>query len=70
MRLLNLVKNTKLLTVLLSVLLVSLSGCDSKDDRGTDLYEFMVDGTPLECISIGHGKSCNWAKYNKLKEAN
>ena len=69
-------KNSKLLIVLLSVLLVSLSGCNndrvkiSKNNSGTDLHEFMVDGVLLECISIGHGKSCNWEKYNKLKKAN
>ncbi len=65
----------QLLAVLLSTLLVSLSGCNSdrvkisKSNSGTDLYEFTVDGTPLECISIGHGKSCNWEKYNQLKKA-
>jgi len=69
-------KNNKLLIVLLSVLLVSLSGCKSDrvkistNDNETDLYVFTVQGKPLECISIGHGKSCNWEKYNKLKKAN
>ena len=69
-------KNGKLLIVLLSVLLVSLSGCDndrvkiSKNNSETDLHKFMVDGVSLECISMGHGKSCNWEKYNKLKKAN
>lgn len=67
-------KNRKLLIILFSALLFSLSGCKndrvkiSKNNSGTDLYEFTVDGTSLECISIGSGKSCNWEKYNQLKK--
>ena len=68
--------NNKLLAVLLSVLLVSLSGCgrDYKDiqtNKGEpDFVEYTIKGIPIECISIPYRLSCNWEKYNKLKKAN
>ena len=77
-------KNNKLLAILLSALLVLLSGCskydgekvytyrvsnnDSGENSGLTIYK--VDGVEIECLWKGRGMSCNWDKYNKSKEAN
>lgn len=29
---------------------------------------YMVDGKPLECVSLHYRLSCNWEKHNKLFE--
>ena len=69
-------KNSKLLIVLLSVLLVLLSGCgrDHKDiqtNKGEpNVVEYTIKGVPIECIAIPYRLSCNWEKYNELKKAN
>jgi hypothetical protein len=69
-------KNNQLLIVLLSALLVSLSGCgrDHKDiqtNKGEpNVVEYTIKGVPIECISIPYRLSCNWEKYNELKKAN
>ena len=73
--------NNKLLAIFLSVLLVSLAGCseydngkvytyrvsnnDSGENSGLTIYK--VDGVEIECLWKGRGMSCNWDKYNKLK---
>ena len=69
-------KNNQLLIVLLSVLLVSLSGC-GRDYKGIqtnkgerNVVEYTIKGVPIECISIPYRLSCNWEKYNELKKAN
>ena len=67
--------NNKLLAIFLSVLLVSLSGCNDhevkKGKQGEQsIYEYKVEGQVLECISLHYRLSCNWEKYNKLKKAN
>jgi len=67
-------RNNKLLAILLSVLLVSLSGCSDLEvkpakDGELNIFVYVVEGQALECISIHHRLSCNWEKYNELKKA-
>jgi uncharacterized lipoprotein YehR (DUF1307 family) len=67
--------NSKLLAIFLSVLLVSLSGCNNHEvkpskDGEQSIYVYTVEGQALECISLHYRLSCNWPKYNKLKKAN
>ena len=68
-------KAMKVLTeaILLSALLVSLSGCNvdkakpvTVSDRTDDMRVYIVDGNELECILWVHQLSCNWDKYNEL----
>ena len=80
----NITKNSKLLIVLLSVLLVSLSGCDgeydqpTKSQKLTNRTEHLTTAKGLECVRYkfegsqkgGAGLSCNWGKYNSLNKAN
>jgi len=67
-------RNNNLLAILLSVLLVSLSGCSDLEvrpakDGELNIYVYVVEGQALECITLRYRLSCNWEKYNKLKKA-
>jgi len=65
----------KLLAVLLSALLVSLSGCNyhevKKGKKGElSIFVYLVEGKELECVNMHHRFSCNWPKYNEEKKVN
>ena len=71
----NLIKNRKLLAVLLSALLVSLVGCNDhevKQGRKEEqsIFVYLVEGKELECVKMHYRLSCNWPKYNEEKKAN
>ena len=68
-------KNSKLLIVLLSVLLVSLSGCNDHEVKQgrkgeQSIFVYLVEGKELECVNMHYRLSCNWPKYNEEKKAN
>lgn len=37
----------------------------TKVNHMRQIKTYIVDGIELTCISVGHGLSCNWEKYNK-----
>lgn len=75
-------KNNKLLIVLLSVLLVSLSGCSIDHEKTqkptTKGVTHVTTEEGVECVVYkftsynkgGGGISCNWEGYNNSNKAN
>ncbi len=57
---------------ILFMLLLSFVGCTEKKEGAhgeEDILLLKVEGEWLECLQWRYGISCNWDKYNKIKES-